>query len=412
LKVAWNPAHLFAFREKKSKYLTLNILDLVILDSLSTSTLRSFVDPWYSSLKDPGKAQTEAFEYLIERYAKTGFGRKFGADKIHSIREFQTEFPVSSYESLKPYFKDIQNGVQGYDCIFTEPVTEWVMTRGTTGKSPKVIPTNETHLSQILFAGARGIVNFALRKNNLGILKRDVLNLNFPSNVSTIISPDGAKQTYGYSSGTYARLHPSLEAATLIPKQEEIDSLGSGVTRSDWERRFELAYEKANHADVGSVIGVTPVILEFSRFVNRKYHKFPNQVWKMDALFCTSVPKIQSKYAPELKYYYGDSVPIVEMYTATEGVFAQQLDDNPYVCPNYDIYLFEVRTGSGVKLLHKLEKNQWGRLIISSVLFPRYEIRDLIESLGGGYFRVFGRDRTRTITEHYLYNALTGRFIG
>jgi hypothetical protein len=56
------------------------------------------------------------------------------------------------------------------------------------------------------------------------------------------------------------------------------------------------------------------------------------------------------------------------------------------VCPNYDLYLFEVRTNEGVKPLHQLKKNEWGRLIVSSVLFPRYEIGDLIESVGKGYF--------------------------
>lgn len=270
----------------------------------------------------------------------------------------------------------------------------------------KVIPTNETHLSQILFAGVRAIVNFAL-KNDIRIIKRDVLNLNFPSDVSVISSPSG-EQRYGYSSGTYARLHPSLDAANLVPRQEEIDSLGAGITRKDWERRFELVYERASGGDIGCVMGVTPVLLEFVRFVRKKYHVLPKNVWKMDALFCTSVAKIQTKYAPELKYFFG-AAPVVEMYTATEGVFAQQLDENPYVCPNYDIYLFEVRVGNKIKLLHELRKNEWGRLVVSSVLFPRYEIGDLVESLGRGYFRVFGRDKFQTVLEHSLYNAFTGR---
>jgi hypothetical protein len=346
----------------------------------------------------------------MDRFAATGYGKKFGAEKIHSIAEFQSRFPVTNYESLRPYFEEIRSGTLGYDYVFPEPVANWVMTRGTTGKSPKIIPTNETHLAQILFAGARAIVNFAIRKDDVAILRRDVLNLNFPSNVDVITMPDGIEEKYGYSSGTYARLHPTLEAANLVPRQEEIDSLGGGITREDWVNRFDLAYEKASRADLGCVMGVTPVLLEFARFVKKTYGKYPKQTWKMDALFCTSVAKIQTKYAPELRHYYG-SARIVEMYSATEGVFAQQLDDNPYVCPNYDIYLFEVRVGNRVKLLHELARNEWGSLVISSVLFPRYEIGDLIESLGGNYFRVFGRNRARTVTEHYLYNLLAGRFI-
>ena len=369
----------------------------------SPAVLQNIVDPWYASLKDPQKAQQDAFEYLVERYARTEYGKKYSAETISSISEFQARFPVSTYATLKPYFDDLQKGKRNYDCLFPEPVAGWVMTRGTTGNAPKVLPTNETHLSQILFAGARAIVNFALKKK-MDILKKNVLNLNFPSEVFT--TPTG--QLFGYSSGTYAKLHPSLDAANLVPRQEEIDSLGGGVGRKDWEGRFSLAYERASLYDMGCVMGVTPVLLSFARFMKEKYDLLPKEIWNMDALFCTSVAKIHSKYAPELKHYFGRA-PVVEMYTATEGVFAQQLDANPYVCPNYDLYLFEVRTNEGVKLLHELKKNEWGRLIVSSVLFPRYEIGDLIESVGKGYFRVFGRDRALTVLEHRAYNLLTGR---
>ncbi|MCK4885517.1 hypothetical protein KAS24_05530, partial [Candidatus Bathyarchaeota archaeon] len=101
-------------------------------------------------------------------------------------------------------------------------------------------------------------------------------------------------------------------------------------------------------------------------------------------------------------------VPIVEMYSATEGAFMQQLDDMPYVSPNYDAYYFEVETGKGTKMLHELKRGEWGRLIISSCLFPRYDIGDMIEAMGKNYFRVFGRAKPLTILEHRLYRLFFG----
>ena len=50
---------------------------------------------------------------------------------------------------------------------------------------------------------------------------------------------------------------------------------------------------------------------------------------------------------------HGD-VAIVEMYGATEGLFAQQLDEKPYVVPNYDTFFFEVETRRRVKELPDL----------------------------------------------------------
>ncbi|MCK5562827.1 GH3 auxin-responsive promoter family protein, partial [Candidatus Bathyarchaeota archaeon] len=120
--------------------------------------------------------------------------------------------------------------------------------------------------------------------------------------------------------------------------------------------------------------------------------------------------KIQFKYAPALRRYFGQ-IPVVEIYSATEGVFAQQLDDLPYVTPNYDKYFFEVKTGQGTKMLHELKRGEWGRLIISSCMFPRYDIGDIIEAAGKNYFRVIGRYKALTLLEHRLYRLFFGWFL-
>jgi hypothetical protein len=282
------------------------------------------------------------------------------------------------------------------------------MTRGSTGKS-KVLPATQTHLKQIYSCGARGLINYAIRKKSYEVFLGVILNLNFPSNVHTM-DVDGKQVTYGYSSGTYARLNPMFDRVSLLPRQEEIDALGSGVGRADWEKRFDLVYRMAQSQNVTAAMGVTPVILSFAKYVTRKYGRKPSDIWKTQVIFCTSVPKIHFKYGPILKKFFGE-VPIVEMYTATEGVFGQQLDDLPYVTPNYDSYLFEVATGRGVKMLHELERGEWGSLIISSCMFPRYEIGDLIEAAGKNYYRVFGRKKASTLLEHRLYRAFFGRII-
>jgi hypothetical protein len=281
------------------------------------------------------------------------------------------------------------------------------MTRGSTGTS-KVLPATRTHIDQILTCGARALINHVFRKSDYELIDGRILNLNFPTNVHTT-TVDGKTVSYGYSSGTYAKLIPSLSSVSLLPRQEDIDALGPGISRRDWERRFELAYEQTRNENVTATMGVTPVILSFARYIGRRHGKKPRELWNMRALFCTSVRKIQFKYAPKLRRYFGQ-IPIVEIYSATEGVFAQQLDDLPYVTPNYDTYLFEVQTARGTRMLHELKRGEWGKLIVSSSMFPRYEIGDLIEAAGKNYFRVFGRDKLSTVLEHRLYRLLFGRF--
>jgi len=365
--------------------------------------LKPIIGPWYESLENPQKAQEQALYELLKKYGNTDYGKSHKAVQISGVAEYQANFPIINYSGLLPYFAEAKEG--NYQSILPEPPECWVMTRGSTGKA-KVLPATQTHLKQIFTCGARALVHFGLRKENFDVFMGDILNLNFPSSVHTMNS-DGKEVTYGYSSGTYARLNPMFDRVSLLPRQEDIDRLGSGIGRKDWEKRFELAYQQALGKNVTATMGVTPVVLAFAKYVKRKHGKKPADLWKFQALFCTSVRKIQFKYAPVLRKYFGQ-VPVVEMYTATEGVFAQQYDDLPYVTPNYDGYFFEVDTGKKVKLLHELKRGEWGRLIISSCMLPRYDIGDLVESAGKNYFRVIGRRNTSTLLEHKLYRLFLG----
>ena len=267
-------------------------------DYIDASTvLKSFVDPWYESLKNPDKAQETALQNLLKSYGATDYGSGHNAQKINNLAEYQTNFPIVNYQALMPYINQVQEG--NYKAFLSEAPETWVMTRGSTGKQSKVLPATPTHLKQIYLCGARAVIHFAMRKENFEVLTGNILNLNFPSSVHTM-TKDGKVQTYGYSSGTYARLNPMLSQVSLLPRQEDIDSLGSGISREDWRSRFELAYQQALDKNVTAVMGVTPVILGFAKYLQHKHGKKPADLWKFQALFCTSVRKIQFKYGPSL----------------------------------------------------------------------------------------------------------------
>jgi hypothetical protein len=363
----------------------------------------SIVGSWYESLKDPELHQKQVLVDLVREYGKTFYGQNHHASEIEDVKNFRKNFPITDYKSLSAYFDEVVKG--NYKAILPEPVLCWVMTRGSTGAA-KVLPATKTHIEQIFTCGARALVNYVIRKKDFEIFTGRILNLNFPSNVHAM-NVAGQEVAYGYSSGTYARLNPMLNELRLVPRQEEIDSLGSGITTRDWENRFELAYQKALNENVIAAMGVTPIIMAFARYVKRKHGKKPKDLWKFRVLFCTSVRKIQFKYAPKLRKFFGE-IPVVEIYSATEGVFGQQLDDLPYISPNYDKYLFEVETRQGTKMLHELRRGEWGKLIVSSCMFPRYDIGDLVEAAGKNYFRVFGRNKLLTRVEHRLYRLFFG----
>jgi phenylacetate-coenzyme A ligase PaaK-like adenylate-forming protein len=369
----------------------------------SQGIFQPIIGAWYKSLENPQISQEHVLSKLTRLYAKTLYGKTYHAAEVSTITDFRAKFPVLTYKTLNPYLSEVEKGND--QALLPEPLLCWVMTRGSTGPA-KVLPATKTHLEQIFTCGARALINHVLRTKDYDLLDGRILNLNFPSNVHTIVS-NGRTMTYGYSSGTYAKLNPALDKVSLTPRQEEIDKLGPGMSRRDWETRFELAYQQAKDEKVTATMGVTPVILSFARYMKKKHGKKPKDLWTLRGLFCTSVRKIQFKYAPILKKYYGN-VPAIEIYSATEGVFAQQLDQLPYVTPNYDTYLLEVQTGKETKMLHELGRGEWGRLIVSTCMFPRYAIGDLIESAGNDYYRVIGREKRLTLLEHKLYKTFFG----
>jgi len=366
-----------------------------------TKSLELFLKPWYESLEDPRHTQQITLNRLLEGYRQTQYGLEHKADKVSTLEEFKQSFPIVKIQDLKPYIDKVMQG--NFNVLLPEPVIEWAMTRGTTGKS-KIIPLTKTDLEEKTACGPRGLLNYVCRNKRYNILAGYDLNLNFPSVVGSMKM--GNKEiTYGYSSGIYAKYNAERARLKIVPEQKDIDALGGGITPKDWDKRFELAYRQAKDKNLTMCIGVTQTMLSFGSYLKRHFGVYPKNIWDIDMLACMSIPGIHTKYKPALKGLYGD-VSTIEMYGATEGMYAQQLDDKPFVVPNYDTYLFEVETRRGVKLLCDMKPGEYGSIIISSCLFPRYKIGDLIKCVGGSYYTVIGRDKPFTVLQHLLSRLL------
>ena len=356
-----------------------------------------------TAIEAPIEAQRNLLRVLLEDYSGTQYGEKQGLERSLSLDEYREKAPVVTYHDLRPLFEEIRHG--DYTVLLKEDPITWVMTRGTTGEN-KIIPVTETHMDHLIRGGARAVLNTAFKRGGLETLMGGVLNLQFPSN-TCVMRVGGEDRVFGFSSGTYARLNPMMAGLGLVPRQEDVDALETGLSFDDWEKRYEFIYQQARDENIITIMGVAPVQTGFARYLKKTHGVYPRDIWNMKVLYTTSVAKIHTKYKPRLQKMYGD-VSVVEMYTATEGAFGQQMDDYPYWRPNFDLYLFEVETGEGVKMLSELKRGEWGRLIISTPILPRYKIGDLVEAMGKNYYRVFGRDKPRVVWEHRLYRLLFG----
>ena len=197
------------------------------IDENGLSLLQTIIGPWYESLKNPQEAQEKILGTLLKENSKTEYGTSFHSAEISGIPQYQSSFPIANYQQLMPYLAKVREGK--YQAFLSEPPECWVMTRGSTGSS-KVLPAPKTHLKQIFSCGARALVHNAVRTENFDVFVGDILNLNFPSSVRKMTN-EGKEETYGYSSGTYARVNPMFDRISLLPRQEEIDRLSSSFGR-------------------------------------------------------------------------------------------------------------------------------------------------------------------------------------
>jgi hypothetical protein len=367
--------------------------------------MKAIINPWHQSLENPQKAQETILEILISIYAQTDYGKKHHCQEIGSYQDFKKAFPIQSYDQFKPLIDKVMAG--DIRVLLNEQPVGWAITRGTTKGETKFIPMTPTDLKMRVSA-SRAVVNYALAHQRFDIFSGVNLNLNFPSKVGTVAV--GEKELdYGYSSGIYTKYVSTHTPVQSVPSQDEIDALGGGKTMRDWEDRFDLAYQKCKDLNVTLVGGVAPTALHFGRFLHRKYHIYPKDIWKIIIMTLGSVSGINTRLAEPLHALYGQAA-IREIYGATEGMFGQQLDEKRAWSPNYDLFFFEVETRSGIKPLHEMRSGEIGSLVVSTPIFPRYKIGDLILALRPPYFRCIGRENWLTPLRYSWYEITTLNF--
>jgi hypothetical protein len=351
------------------------------------TALMAFLQPWYDAVDDPAKAQEMVLHRLLGDYAKTDYGAQHGAAQIDTVADYRRAFPVSTYEHYRPLIQRVMTGDVGL--LLAEEPVGWAITRGTTAGESKFIPMTPTDLRMRTSAG-RAMMNYVATAGRYDLFQGVNLNLNFPSVVGTVQVGDRAVE-YGYSSGIYTKYVSATTPIRSMPTQEEIDALGGGKTVRDWEARFALAFRTCRDENVTLVGGVAPTAIRFGRYLRQTHGLYPKDLWQVQIATLGSVPGINTSYQPGLHALYGP-IKIREIYGATEGMFGQQRDDRRAWVPNYDLFLFEVQTRSGVKMLHEMRAGEMGNLVVSTPILPRYAIGDRILALRPPYYRCIGRD--------------------
>ena len=157
----------------------------------------------------PDRAQTAALRTLLQRNARTAFGREHGFDAIRTPAEYRRAVPLRDYEGFRSYVRRI---VAGEPAVLTaEPVTAFATTSGSTGE-PKLVPVTASWLAHM--SGVVRLWMLRALRDHPSLLDRAIL---------TIVSPavEGRTATglpVGALSGLLQRgLPSSVQRAQAVP---------------------------------------------------------------------------------------------------------------------------------------------------------------------------------------------------
>ena len=345
--------------------------------------------PWLEALQDPEEAQARVLESFLGFYAETDYGSRHGLEADMDLEEFRKAAPIRPYEGFRPYIREVLKG--RVEALLAGWPEFFGITSGTTGP-PKVIPIPSYDARLRAEAMSKCMAWYAHRYG-FELAGSACIAPCLPSKVLEL-ELEGRKVSFGYISGINAEImarYMGLEPF-LRPYLEEVNEIGPGTSKADWDRRFRALLSFLEGREVRIAVGAGPALWMFAKWLKRELGSFPRELWDLRLVLVAGVPHIRSSYARELTRMYGRRALLVEGYGATEGLFAISLE-GPCLTPFYDRYLFEVRIGREVKMLYEMKAGEVGKLVVSTPVFPRYEIGDLVECLANGLcFTVPGRD--------------------
>lgn len=116
---------------------------MYIFEKISSLSQNEALNYWFEFSNKCREVQEEILMGILDNAKDTDIGKKYGFEKIKSIKEFQEKIPIMEYEDIEDYIERIALGEE--DLLFPGKPLFFISTSGTTGTSKKI---PESDLSQ------------------------------------------------------------------------------------------------------------------------------------------------------------------------------------------------------------------------------------------------------------------------
>ncbi|MFA5820162.1 MAG: GH3 auxin-responsive promoter family protein [Bacteroidales bacterium] len=265
--------------------------------------------------KYPFETQQETLYQLLAKAALTEWGRKFSYSSITSIREYQSRFPVQTYEDIIPYVDRLRKGET--NLLWPGEIRWFAKSSGTTTTKSKFIPMSCEALEDCHYRAAKDILAiYTMQRPGTRIFSGKSLTLGG----SHKMNPFSNDSLYGDLSAILIENAPFWVEIIRTPKQKI-------ALLEDFEEKLELITKSTINENVTNISGVPSWYLVLIKQI-LAYTGKSNllDVWpNLEVFFHGGI-----SFAPYREQYKklinGDQMNYMETYNASEGFFGIQDD--------------------------------------------------------------------------------------
>ncbi len=267
-------------------------------------------------MKHPGEVQQQVFNQLIRRGRRTHWGKLHHYGSIRSVKDFQTQVPVSSYEDLYPYIERTMKGEN--NLLWPSPIHWFSKSSGTTNARSKFIPVSQESLDDCHFKGGKDMMAlYVANRPDSKTFAGKGLSIGGSLHANPL-SKSGAA---GDVSAVVMKNLPSWAQYIRTPSIEV-------ALMSEWESKIERMAEVTARENVTSILGVpTWTLVLLDKILANTGKSNILEVWPNFEVFIHGAVNFQPYRDLFTQHIFpSKEIKYLEVYNASEGFFAIQDD--------------------------------------------------------------------------------------
>jgi hypothetical protein len=265
--------------------------------------------------KYPYETQQETLYKLLAKAAATEWGKKYDYKSIITLSEYQSRFPVQTYEDVLPYIERLRKGET--NLLWPGEIKWFAKSSGTTSTKSKFIPMSREALEDCHYrAGKDILVLYTMLKPDTGIFSGKGLTLGGSHKINQFSNDS----LFGDLSAILIENAPFWVEIIRTPKNKI-------ALLEDFEEKLDLITRSTIHENVTSISGVPSwylvLIKQILAFTGKSnlLDVWPN----LEVFFHGGISFIPYREQYN-KLIAGDQMNYMETYNASEGFFGIQDD--------------------------------------------------------------------------------------